>query len=74
MERSKDTVSPNQRASCQSHTTEPDQSGSTKVPDMLAGLWAAAKQENYSSKLERWNGPLIQSIEGRGDRFVKGWT
>lgn len=74
MQRSKDTVSPNQRASCQSHMTEPDQSGSAEGPDGPAGLWAAAKQENYSSKLERWNGPLIQSAEGRGDRFVKGWT
>lgn len=54
--------------------TEPDQSGFAEVPDGQAGLWAAAKQEDYSSKLERWNGPLIQSIERQGDRFVKGWT
>lgn len=64
MQLSEDTVSSNQQVSCQSHTTEPDQSGFTKVPDMLAGFWAAAKQESHSSKLERWNGPLIQSIEG----------
>lgn len=74
MHRSEDTVSPNQQASCQSHMAEPDQSGFAEVPDRPAGLWAAAKQENHSSKLERWNGPLIQSIEGRGDRFVKGCT
>lgn len=63
MQRSADTVSPNLQASCQSHTTEPDQSDLSEAVDMLAELWAVAKQENHSSKLERWNGSLIQSME-----------